>query len=84
MLRVWVFPLITLILGILDDLARTLRFLGAGCRLEDDCFHQIGTTVPFYSAISYATGAWLALRFSIRSRLSSRIVNVAAIWGRLF
>jgi hypothetical protein len=95
MLWVWVFPFITLTLGILDDLTRTsnlypgaigldfritmMRFFGSACRLEDHCFSQIGMTLPFYSGLSYAAGAWLALRFPIRSRLSSRIVDMAVI-----
>ena len=95
MLWVWVFPLIALVLGILDDLTRSfdlypglfsldfritlMRFFGAECRLEDHCFNQIGMTLPFYAAVSYAIGAGLALRFPIRSRLLSRIVNSAVI-----
>jgi hypothetical protein len=35
--------------------------------------------MPFYAAVSYAIGAWLALRFPIRSQLSNRIVNLAVI-----
>jgi hypothetical protein len=95
MLWVWVFPLLTLIIGILDDLTRAsdrypglisldfritmMRFFGAECRLEDHCFAQIGFSLPFYAAVSYAIGAWLALRFPIRSRLSNKIVDAAVI-----
>jgi hypothetical protein len=95
MLWVWVFPLITLIIGILDDLTRSfdrypglfsldfritlMRFFGTQCRLEDHCFNQIGFSLPFYAAVAYAIGAWLALRFPIRSRLMSRIVDSAVI-----
>lgn len=95
MLWVWVFPLIALTLGILDDLTRSfdlypgffsldfritlMRFFGAQCRLEDHCFNQIGFSLPFYAAVAYAIGAWLALRFPIRSRLSNKIVNLVVI-----
>jgi hypothetical protein len=95
MLWVWVFPLIALVLGILDDLTRSfslypgffsldfritlMHFFGVQCRLEDRCFNQIGFSLPFYAAVAYATGAWLALRFPIRSRLSNRIVESAVI-----
>jgi hypothetical protein len=95
MLWVWVFPLLSLIIAILDDLTRTsnlypgaisldfritlMRFFGAECRLEDHCFDQIGFSLPFYAAVPYAIGAWLALRFPIRSRLSNWIVNLAVI-----
>jgi hypothetical protein len=90
MLWVWVFPLITLVLGMLDNSTRTSsvfpgavisnirpmlsRFFGSGCRTEDHCFSQIGMTLPFYASVSYALGAWLALRFPIRSRALRRIV----------
>jgi hypothetical protein len=40
---------------------------------------QIGFSLPFYAAVSYAIGAWLALRFPIRSRLSNKIVDSAVI-----
>ena len=95
MLWVWVFPLVALILGIADDLTRTselypgfvgldfritlARFFGPSCRLEDHCFDQIGMTMPFYAAVSYAIGAWFALRFPIRSRLWRQIINAAVI-----
>lgn len=95
MLWVWVFPLVALILGILDDLTRSfdlrpgffalnfritlMRFFGSQCRLEDRCFNQIGLSLPFYTAVAYAIGAWLALRFPIRSRLLNRIVNLTVI-----
>ena len=95
MLWVWVFPLLSLIIAILDDLTRTsnlypgaisldfritlMRFFGAECRLEDHCLDQIGFSLPFYAAVSYAIGAWLAVRFPIRSRLSNSIVNLAVI-----
>lgn len=100
MLWVWVFPLVTLILGIADDLTRTselypgflgldfritlARFFGRSCRLEDHCFDQIGMTMPFYAAVSYAIGAWFALRFPIRSRLWWRIINTAVMGIGIF
>jgi hypothetical protein len=68
MLWVWVFPLITLIIGILDDLTRSfdrypglfsldfrimlMRFFGTQRRLEDHCLNQIGFSLPFYAAES--------------------------------
>ena len=95
MLWVWVFPLLSLVIGVLDDLTRTsnlypgaigldfritlMRFFGAQCHLEDHCFDQIGFSLPFYAAVSYAIGAWLALRFPIRSRVSNKIVDSAVI-----
>ena len=100
MLWVWIFPLVTLIVGIPDDLTRTsnrypgaisldfritlMRFFGAECHVEDHCFNQIGMTLPVYAAVSCAIGAWLALRFPICSRLLNRIVDFAVIGIGIF
>jgi hypothetical protein len=84
MLWVWVFPLMVLVLTMLENSTRTSsmfpgavisnfrpmlsRLFGSACRMEDHCYEQIGITLPFYMALSYAVGAWSALRFPIRSK----------------
>ena len=84
MLLVWVFPLMVLVLTMIENSTRTSsmfpgavisnfrpmlsRLFGSSCRMEDHCYEQIGITLPFYMALSYAVGAWLALRFPIRSQ----------------
>jgi hypothetical protein len=95
MLWVWIFPLLTLVLSILKDSTTTssiypgalisifrptlLRYFGSACRIEDHCFAQLGVTLPFYVAVSYAIGGWLALRFPIRSRPLGRVVQWTVI-----
>jgi hypothetical protein len=70
MLWIWVFPLITLAIGMLEGSTRMSpsypgavvsnfrpmlsHFFGYGCRIESNCFDQIGMTLPFYMALSYA------------------------------
>jgi hypothetical protein len=46
--------------------ARLSHFFGWGCRVKDHCFDQLGATLPFYTATSYAVGAVLGRKTRAR------------------
>ena len=88
MFWVWVFPLFSLVIGLLSiptytseivpDAALSTypwfsRFFGYDCRSEGRCLEQLGFTLPFYTAVAYSAGAWWAFRFPARSRLVEKI-----------
>jgi|GEM_PF-1040847 len=91
MFLVWIFPLIILLIEMLGHSTRTSslypgavisnfrpmlsQFFGSSCRVEDHCFVQLGVTLPFYSAVSYAVGALFAMRFPIRSIYFTQVVH---------
>jgi hypothetical protein len=95
MLWIWVFPLVSLVIAMLQDSTRMSTiypgaivpnygimlstYFGNGCRLDNDCFKQTAFTLPFYAAVSYAVGAWLASRFSIRSRSLNNVASGTVI-----
>jgi len=43
------------------------HYFGWGCQPKNHCLDQLVTTMPFYAALAYSFGAWLALR-TIRKR----------------
>ncbi len=78
MLWVWIVPLAVLCLvaaaflksgqlvmaqyGGLSSSSMVSHFFGWGCQPTNHCLDQLIITVPFYSAVAYSTGAWLARR----------------------
>jgi hypothetical protein len=76
MLWVWVLPLGILIYFVaafpsigqigapkyaaLSSSKRLSHFFGWGCRPKNSCIDQLVTTMPFYSAVAYSLGAWIA------------------------
>jgi uncharacterized membrane protein YsdA (DUF1294 family) len=43
------------------------HYFGWGCQPKDHCLDQLITTMPFYAALAYSLGAWVALR-TVRHR----------------
>ena len=41
--------------------------------MEDNCFDQIGFTLPFYTSVSYSIGALLGKKVPIRSHLGQQL-----------
>jgi hypothetical protein len=64
--------------------ARLAHFFGKGCRPEFHCLDQLLITMPFYSSLAYAAGAFLARRmapssYAIDSRLFLAVLSAGSI-----
>jgi hypothetical protein len=50
-------------------------FFGRGCRPQNGCIEQLGTTLPSYASVAYSIGAWLALTIAVRS---NRVIDAVS------
>jgi hypothetical protein len=92
MIRVWIIPFglmclafaalpsfgqLTPPLSELSSASRFSHFFGWGCQPKNRCFDQLFVTLPFYSALAYSMGAWIAVRLPGGHRLtdSMRAIN---------
>jgi hypothetical protein len=60
--------------------SRFSHYFGWGCQPKDHCLDQLVTTMPFYAALAYSFGAWLAFRTS-REREGKQERGQAAVLG---
>ncbi len=71
MLWVWLLPFLILsvsfILSPLPFVGRLEHFFGWACRPESRCFDQLAATLPFYTAASYSSAAFLRRTLQTRA-----------------
>lgn len=73
MLWVWVFPILVLCITMLfvfgtrtSDMKLVLaHFLGDTCRSSEHCFDQLVFTLPCFTSVAYALGAFLARQSTV-------------------